>query len=217
MKKFILMIILTASFIRGCTTSDTADNADNNDLSKTIHAYSDVLSQKLENSKSENNKLAAQIIYLNDDEIPELVIFDDDKAPASVHIYTFQDNEAIELTSDDENYGNYGALVYYEKQAMLQGCNETISNDLFHGFTYYFLWDGINNTLSLTQSTELITSVSDEDTSKEYYIDQKPVDEVTFSRLQAEYEDKKPDTLNYNDAYPISSKENIKEFTRHLL
>ena len=100
---------------------------------------------------------------------------------------------------------------------MLQGYNETISNDLFHGFTYYFLWDGINNTLSLTQSTELITSVSDEDASKEYYIDQKPVDEVTFNRLQAEYEDKKPDTLNYNDAYPISSKENIKEFTKHLL
>ena len=158
MKKFILMIILTASFMHGCAASDTANNTDNNDLSQTIHAYSDVLSQKLENSKSANNKLAAQLIYLNNDEIPELVIFDDDKAPASVHIYTFQNDEAIELTS-----------------------------------------------------------ASDEDSSKEYYIDKKSVDEVTFSRLQAEYEDKKPDTLNYNDAYPISSKEDIKEFTRHLL
>ena len=171
--------------------------------------YFEVVNSQLEN---DNKKLAIQTIYLNDDDIPELVIFNDDVQTYAVSIYTFQNNKAVEIKQDNEYFGNYGSLVYHEKQSIIEGYSESQNSSSLHGYTNYFYWNDLENSITLIQNTSFISTLSEDSGTSVYYIDDEQVEEQVFEELENKYKEQNQKVLTYEEAQFISDEDDIKDF-----
>lgn len=61
-----------------------------------------------------------QLIYINDDSIPELIVTEDTSAHlAGVYVYTYVNGNAVNISEDGFSYGSYGEIYYSAKKNMI--------------------------------------------------------------------------------------------------
>ena len=198
--------------LKGEYTTESIISQINNPKNKEDNIYQEYFEVIKSQLEKDNKKLAIQTIYLNDDDIPELVIFNDDVQTNAVSIYTFQNNKAVEIKQDNGFLGNYGSLVYHEKQSLVEGYSESENSSSLHGNTNYYSWNASDNSIILIHSSSFTSTLSDDAGMTVYYIDNEQVDEQTFEELENKYKNQNQKILTYEDAQHISSEDEIKAF-----
>ena len=106
------------------------------------------------------------LAYIDNDSIPELLIFDGDFHAARVHVYSYV-NGKVKYVGD---FGEYGAFFYKEKKGVI--CSTWMNQGVCA--STYFEWNGTN--LSKTISFRSVESIDyNGDIVYKYYINDKKV------------------------------------------
>ncbi|MCD8117825.1 MAG: carboxypeptidase-like regulatory domain-containing protein [Oscillospiraceae bacterium] len=86
-----------------------------------------------------SDSLKFEYIYVDDDDVPELVVSSDSSLPASAYLYTYYDGQVNMLGQ----FGYYGDLEYSEKN------NVILSGLSRQGYIEYYYYEILNGTASL--------------------------------------------------------------------
>ena len=136
-----------------------------------------------------NDRAVYRLFYLNDDDIPELAVFEDYVHNSGAYIYTYNKGEVIQLIPEGENgefhpIGNYGSFSFLPKQAILFEYSDFIGG---MGFSECFYeWNGEDNILKIKNifTKKLNSGLNSEENLQDYsyYIDGESVTEEEFSK-----------------------------------
>lgn len=170
MKKAVLLMGCTflISVLASCggTEQKEAEEAEN--------AFRSVLEGYDENAQY-------QLIYLNDDDIPELVVITDWTHNSGAELYAYIDGKAEQLYvsfendySDTTQFGSWGTLFYLKRQGLVYHLYDR--NFGAGEFGFVCMWDGKSAEMQILHTYDVYIESSDEgkDTTT-YYVDGEPV------------------------------------------
>lgn len=160
-------------------------------------AYYEFLEKYAKESKwVEMEHAKFSLAFIDDDEVPELLLFYDNSHAAGVKVYTYCQNEVIELGE----FGSTGRMLYVEHGGMICSC--------FTGFG-----ESISGFFQLNEGTaDLICSLHDwqnYDNGTYYYeIDEVSVSKETYDAKWNElYESREYVLIGYDDGITIIESE----------
>lgn len=142
------------------------------------------------------------LVYLNDDEIPELVIADNLQHARGTDYYIYEDGEVVLIGE----YGQYGQSSYAEKASMIFG--EYDGAEVAHYWTYL-----IEDTEEvLLQSSDLYIHWDTEYEGPEYtyIVDNREVSEEEYRTAHNIWDDYEKKTVTYDKCF-LMLDGNIKE------
>lgn len=133
------------------------------------------------------------LIYLNDDEIPELVIVDDLRHASGANYYIYEDGEVVFVGE----YGQYGGSSYAEKASMIFG--EYDGAEVAHYWTYRI--EGTKEIL--LQSSDLYIHWDSEYEGPEYtyIVDDKEVSEEEYRAARKMWDDYEEKIVAYDKCF----------------
>lgn len=149
-------------------------------------AYADILSEKLKSDKYAHSSFS--LVYIDNNDIPELVIGINDSHAAGAEVYTYVDGQIIQLSryfeSDynsgvSEVFGEFGSILYREREGLLtsqywgMGCEY---------ITVYRLENG-----RLSEAVTLTGAEESPNTTVIYEINGNAVDRDTYMTTRAQY------------------------------
>lgn len=155
--------------------------------------------QFLENYSDSQANPVFGLIYIDDDEIPELVIIGGQAHFDGADIYTIY-NDQVTKVNGDYSYGEYGSFSYAPKE------NRIFSGYMNHGYTtsnFYSIVDGKNN--KIASFSDDLENVGEDMAEYKYndatvsYEEYKAVNDSLYVNMQ---------TFGYTDCVPVTS-ENI--------
>lgn len=154
----------------------------------------------LKNFHSDFGEPRFSLAYIDNDNIPELLISVDGSHAGTVYVYTYYKNKAKEVG----NYGEYGTIIFGEKE------NKIYSEYVGMGISLVSVYEIQNG-----REKELvkIEGCMDEydDTVSRYYINSNEVSEQEYDDAwQSYYEQKKHTVVTYDDCVPIT-RQNIEK------
>lgn len=154
----------------------------------------------LKNFHSDFGEPRFSLAYIDNDNIPELLISVDGSHAGTVYVYTYYKNKAKEVG----NYGEYGTIIFGEKE------NKIYSEYVGMGISLVSVYEIQNG-----REKELvkIEGCMDEydDTVSRYYINSNEVSEQEYDDVwQSYYEQKKHTVVTYDDCVPIT-RQNIEK------
>lgn len=154
----------------------------------------------LKNFHSDFGEPRFSLAYIDNDNIPELLISVDGSHAGTVYVYTYYKNKAKEVG----NYGEYGTIIFGEKE------NKIYSEYVGMGISLVSVYEIQNG-----REKELvkIEGCMDEydDTVSRYYINSNEVSEQEYDDAwQSYYEQKKHTVVTYDDCIPIT-RQNIEK------
>lgn len=116
------------------------------------------------------------LAYMNNDEVPELLIVDGDTHPDKVKIYTYNQGVVEPLVNEygEESYGATGCIYYAEKTGNFY------SHDAGMGEENYYFYEIQGNNVIKTKEIYTIMNVPEE--SVDYYVDGTLVTEETYKQ-----------------------------------
>ena len=168
--------------------------------------WKDAYADKLFEVHRENPEARFSLGYLNDDDVPELFIYEGWYHQAQVSIYHYSDDKAENIGADGYSFGSWGSLAYKEREGII------ISNYSGMGIsdTGIFEWDGENvrNIVSFSDYSgmgddftegAMYTIDSEEVTEDEFYA---RFDEMTENDVFVQYDDAY-EIDDYNIAYYV--------------
>ena len=144
-----------------------------------------------ENPHSEHMPIGFRLVYIDGDNIPELLLMEDNSHYAGVRVYTYHNDKIIEVGG----FGSFGGMQYLEKKGMI-----------FSGF--YNMGEGWSGFYELKQGvSECICEMRDVDGDafleprESYYeIDGVPVSEEVYEAKWQELWSDEFISIGYNDA-----------------
>lgn len=98
-----------------------------------IPAYAEVIKQQ----KMNFGKICCELIYLNDDQIPELVVGPEDGFPCDYNLYSFGDGKlhTVEKGLGGGGAGGLGTYEYLPRRNVVRLCNAVYAGEKL--YTYY--------------------------------------------------------------------------------
>lgn len=159
MKKNIILLLLALVILTtGCEKKKEDSSGNKQDPGQTENIYSDIYINKINELHAEEPKYTYDLIYLNEDNIPELVAA---LNSSFVSLYTVKGNDVYPVA---ENYpygafGNYG-YEYIEKGNIIRNKDNDYAG-LIAYTTYYYMNENMNLELKYGESLA------------EYYFDDK--------------------------------------------
>lgn len=145
-----------------------------------------------------------RLVYIDEDAIPELLLFKDDCHAAGVHVYTYLQDNVVELGE----FGSFGRMQYVEKGGMIfdhfMGQGE--SNNYFH-----LLKDGETTVVCHLRDWPEYQWYKEEITDSEYFntetyyeIDDNPVTEDIYqAKCEELYDSQNYVLVGYEDGIPL--------------
>lgn len=126
------------------------EDAASEEVKEIVDAYKEVLEQDKYLEKGRY-----QLIYLNDDDIPELAVICDFAHVSGADIYAYIDGKAELLAVSEEeggydNFGQWGSLFYCERKGQIWWEYERNGGEGEFGFICQ--WNGIDSELKMLQS-----------------------------------------------------------------
>lgn len=136
------------------------------------------------------------LIYVDEDDIPELAIIDADRHLSSVLIYTYNGEKAVAI--DEYGYGSYGIASYVPKENLIWNGWDSFG-DVHDSYCK------IENSTNLTLVS--FTYYQDPSLDEQFFIDQEAVtSEKYLAELNSYEEGKEFFTVSYENSYEISKK-----------
>ena len=175
-------------------------------LPEYYEAYAGVLTEFMNSDKNQFDDAAFVLAYIDDDDIPELLVSDTYAKSGIVSIYTYNLGEAVLVDTAGTNgliYFNErsGMYVAVDEDMVCSGCTVTRMN----ATSIEKVWTG--------RSEKDLGYASDpgEDAEIRYFSENEEVDEATYNALLGEY---MPEDIKSNaDGYPLTE-ENINSIFR---
>ena len=129
-----------------------------------------------------------QLIYLNDDDIPELAVMTDCAHASGAELYAYIDGKAEQLyTLSEEGYidtqfGSWGTFFYEERQGMVYHFYDR--NGGAGEFGFVCAWDGTSAEMQILHIYDMYIEYFDEgmDYATTYYVDGEPVTSEEYDK-----------------------------------
>lgn len=152
-----------------------------NEQEKAEEAFRSVLEGYGENAQY-------QMIYLNDDDIPELAVITDFAHSSGAELYAYIDGKAEQLYTLTENgytntqFGSWGAFYYLERQGKVEHFYDR--NGGAGEFGFVCEWDGTSAEMQILYTYDTHIEFFEEGKPYEisYYIDDKSVTFEEYSK-----------------------------------
>lgn len=130
------------------------------------------------------------LIYLNDDDIPELVISMGTYHFANCQLYTFSDGKAVYLG----NYGSWGEFVYYEREGIL--CEGTTQMGLTNSYIYKMKGAKMEKVYECSDDAGWVG-----EDSATYRVNGEEVDKATYEESRIQYQGKEENMKSTEATY----------------
>lgn len=95
-------------------------------------AYYELLEEVLKDDSSKMIPTGFRLVYIDDNDVPELLIMEDSSHAAGVRVYTYYQNKVVEVGE----FGSTGNMFYAEKQGKIHSYFANFGEELF---SYYVL------------------------------------------------------------------------------
>ena len=175
-KKIIVLVCMVICISITACSSTGSDKI----LEEVFKGYNACIKEYVESSEYDiSDKVRYTLAYINDDDIPELVLSEGDSHASGVRVY-FYDSDQKKVIDNGERYGNNGGFSYFEKKNLI--------------YDYYFGNGGYGNVCfcSIGSETDFkvtrskwFTSWVDEEGGSHYAIDFEEVDEEVYEKTYA--------------------------------
>ena len=101
------------------TSADVSadDSAQSSEKANCLELYAELL-EELSDTAITPSRLVFQLIYLNDDEIPELVVTDGGTVESQARLYSFREGRVNQIFCNGGDWGNHGSLYYVEREGI---------------------------------------------------------------------------------------------------
>lgn len=133
------------------------------------------------------------LVYLNDDEIPELVIADNLQHARGTDYYIYEDGEVVLIGE----YGQYGQSSYAEKESMIFG--EYDGADVAHYWTYRI--EGTEEILLQSSDLYIHWDTEYEGPEYTYIVDNREVSEEEYRAAHNIWDDYEKKTVAYDKCF----------------
>ncbi len=151
-----------------------------NEQEKAEEAFRSVLEGYDENAQY-------QLIYLNDDDIPELAVIADFVHNSGAELYAYIDGKAEQLYVTENGYtstqfGSWGAFYYLERQGKVEHFYDR--NGGAGEFGFVCEWDGTSAEMQILYTYDIHIEFFEEGRTYEtsYFIDDEPVTFEEYSK-----------------------------------
>ena len=159
-------------------------------LADVISSYADYLQEYCgQSSNFTANNLHFSLVYIDEDNIPELAVIEDDSHPSGVHICVYRDGAVIEIGE----FGSFGAFLYSFRQNVIYS---GFSN-MGEGFTSIFCIDGNDSTELQSFHTYPAYDENDEYEKDIYELDGLEVSEEAFDEAYEKWRTGEMESLSY--------------------
>lgn len=157
---FTIFITTTILLLTACEQNIDLDNNNHFINEETENTYSKIYIDAINNLENDNYDVSLKynLVYIDDDEIPELVV---DLQDYWIQIYTLKDEKAINILNDEYlNYGTNGRVGY--EYAPKKSVIKCVSHDNEkYGYTEYYEKDD-NEKINLSYTLETVIFSEDE-------------------------------------------------------
>lgn len=183
MKKILLAMALLCAclFMTECLGKEQ----DNKKLEEVFEAYIQCIKDYVNNAEFDvADRIKYTLVYINDDDIPELAISEGDAHASGVRVY-FYDFDRKETVDTGERYGENGGFDYYDGKNMI--------------YDYYFGNGGFGNVCFCSISeykatrSRWFTYYCDTSGKKHYWID---FEEVSKDEYDKAYQEDAPEFVD---------------------
>lgn len=148
-KEYILGSLLVFGVLVGCESPAQKDTQEN---------WKSAYVEQVEASNNENSEYMYSLVYIDDDEIPELVV---DLEGNYLSVYTYKDDKIV-CSWDKAAYGVGGCVEYeYEPKENLIGCFSQ-NGPLDFGYSYFSMVDDKAVLPAYTLSAECLDENSED-------------------------------------------------------
>lgn len=164
-------------------------------------AYCEFLEEKLKEKQFLNDSAGFRLVYIDDDDVPELLIMEDDFHGAGVSVCTYYHNKVVEIGE----FGSMGNMFYAERQGKIRGGFTNFGES----FTSYYVLD--HGKAEVVGNFHTYPDLDYEDYSVTLYeIDGEPVTEKQYNEKLDEFERDNYESVGYNDAVLVDDPVQIK-------
>lgn len=157
---------------------EKAENSDETEQAEALEGYAAFL-QKYEPQQQGGGgeqELRFALLFLDGDEVPELIVMEGWAHAQGASVYLFQEGEVISIGE----YGQYGALCYREKDGLLFDDYDTQGN--VHSWVYQI--EGKQAVLLQSYDyCQAIAGEGEETPQDTYYVDGKEVTEEQYQKV----------------------------------
>ena len=158
---------------------NTFKNSEVTGKSAALKAYYNFLKSYKFDSYSDSSSRGFNLAYINNDSIPELIVFDGDYHAAGVKVYAYVNGKVKYV----DEFGEWGVFEYQEKKGVICSSYSGMGNY----YSTYYKWSG--SKLSTIMSSSAIEEVSSNgDFGYKYYINDKEVTRSKYDSSIAPYE-----------------------------
>lgn len=163
-----------------------------------LTAYAEYLQQYHEENTSFANEMKFALLYVDEDEVPELAIIDSDAHASGVHICVYKEGEVTEVGE----YGSFGKFQYLERGNLI--CSSYMGQG---ELTYSFFC--VIDTMSIElQSFHVIPNYSEDATQywETYEVDGVEVSEAEYEQASGQWDTEDIILFGWDDASYIKDK-----------
>lgn len=165
-------------------------------------AYYEFLEETLQDDSSPINSKGFRLVYIDDNDVPELLIMEVKTPASSAKVYTYYQGRVIEIGE----FGSMWNMFYYAKR---QGEIHTYYTGFGeHFFSYYVLEDGKSEQVGEFHSYPDLDY--DDYSVTLYEIDEESVTEETFRKKLHEIDRDNYESIGYEDAVFVDDMAQLK-------
>ena len=144
--------------------------------SEVLEGYGTFLAEYVPHRGSDSKEVPGfALIYLDDDETPELIVIEGYAHACGASVYTYEKGKVIPVGE----YGQYGAMVYREKEGIVFGDYDTGGNV----YSNVYQIEGKKETLLQSYSERCELSEEGEELQYTYTVDGKEVSEEQYREI----------------------------------
>ncbi len=164
-------------------------------------AYYEFLEKELKDNSSKMKPTGFRLAYIDDDDVPELLIMEDDFHGAGVRVCTYYHDELVEIGE----FGSMGNMFYAERQGEINGGFTNFGES----FCDYYVLD--RGKAEIIGSFHAYPDLNyDDDSVTLYEIDGEPVTKKQYHEKLDEFERDNYESIGYNDAVFVDDMARLK-------
>lgn len=164
-------------------------------------AYYEYLQKELKDNSSKMKSTGFRLVYIDDDDVPELLIMEDDFHGAGVRVCTYYQNKVVEIGE----FGSMGNMFYAERQGKISS-GFTSFGEVY--YDYYVLDCGKAETIGSFHAYPDLDY--DDDSVTLYEIDGESVTEKRYREKLDEFERDNYESIGYGDAVFVDDMAQLK-------
>ena len=149
------------------------DSAQSSEAANYLELYAELLGELRETAITPS-RLVFQLIYLDDDEFPELVVTEGGTVESQAWLYSFKDGKVSQIFCNGGDWGNHGSLYYIDRESIVLNAFTTVASG---NYAFYRIEDG-----QATFLKEFSKKPSTDGSEYSFYVGGNPVSQEDYEK-----------------------------------